>query len=798
MGSSPALRGFRVVELATGIPGAYCTKHLADAGADVIKVEPPTGDPLRRWSASGAEIPNGDDGALFSFLACSKRSVVVDPETSIDPVLALLAEADAIVWTPGCSLAEHPQLHPFELHQRFPHLIVTAITAFGLEGPWSDRPATEFTLQAWSGGTIGLGRGRPDRPPVSVGGRVGEWVAGAYATIGTLVARIQTLRSSTGGLVDVSMLEALAMTLTYYPVTFRDQLGRDMRPGRNVPTPGVVAARDGLVGLGTGTGQQWLDFCLMVEHPEWAEDSSLFSDRSHLAPVIAAWAAERTVEEICSLATSLRIPNAPIGHGANLPQFEHLRRRGAFIENPRHGFEQPRPPYRTSPDVLDAVRPAPRLGEHSPAAWHDRTAPIPASRPEQDSAGELPLTGLRVLDFTGYWAGPSCTRLLAMLGADVIHLEGPGRPDGVRFVSGLPPSEPDWWERSPIFAALNTDKRSLSIDLTTNRGRELLYRFLPTCDVVVENYTPRVMEQLGLDLPTIRRHRPDAIVVRMPGFGLDGPWRDISAFAFIIEDASGLTWMTGYPDELPVEPYTIGDPNAGLHALIGLLVALEHRRRTGEGVLVEAAMIEAAINITAEQVIEHSAYGALLSRNGNRGPTAAPQNLYPTGDDEPDRWVAIAVADDAQWRALCGVLGDPPWSQDPELATAAGRHRHHDRIDEHLADWTSAHTTDEIVNALWSAGVPVGAVTPPHRQPDLPPMQQRSFFEELDHPRAGRARYSTMPIRFTNGPRRHHRTPAPALGQHNRELLREIGLSDDEITRLEQEGIIGCALRNAP
>ena len=189
-------------------------------------------------------------------------------------------------------------------------------------------------------------------------------------------------------------------------------------------------------------------------------------------------------------------------------------------------------------------------------------------------------------------------------------------------------------------------------------------------------------------------------MVRMPGFGLDGPWRDNPAFAYVIEAASGMSWLTGYPDRNPYEPYSVGDPNAGIHALNALLLALEHRRRTGEGVLVEAAMVDAAINVAAEQVIEYSAYGALLERDGNRGPTAAPQNLYRTNEiDEfgrADCWVAVAVATDEQWAGLCARRSDgQDWAIDPALSTAAGRRARHDAIDEHLAAWCEGRTGDD-------------------------------------------------------------------------------------------------------
>ena len=792
----PPLSGLRVVDLSTWIGGAYCTKLLADGGAEVIKVEAPEGDPLRRWSATGAPISPDLDGALFNFLSASKRSVVVHPQSAEDlaSLHTLLASADAVVWSRGSEVAERPGLAPGELLRAHPQLIVTSITPFGLEGPWSDRAATEFTLQAWSGAIVGLARGRPDRAPVYVGGQIGEWLTGLFAAIGTLAA--DRRRAPEGELVDVSMLESLAMCLTYYPVTFNDQLGRPMRRRRFVSSPGVGAAKDGLVGLGCGTGQQWLDFCVMVEHPEWQEDPKLFLDRTSLAPTIDAWVAARTCDEVLDLASAFRIPNAPIANGANITTFEHFRLRDTFVANPRDGAANPRPPYRLSAGRLRAPEPAPRLGELSVGAasplWSgDRS-------PAGDGSPALPFQGLRVLDMTAYWAGPLAGHVLALLGAEVIHLESPGRPDGARLVGGVPQSEEQYWEKGPIFAALNTNKKSLTIDLGNPRGRELVRRVIATCDVVVENYTPRVLDQLGLDYDTLRAEKPDLIMLRMPGFGLEGPWRELSAFAFVIEDASGLTWLTGHPDLLPWEPYCVGDPNAGLHAVFGLMLALRHRERTGEGGLVEAAMVDAAINIAAEQVTEFSEYRALLSRGGNRGPLAAPQNVYQVaGPDEwgrDDCWVAIAVADDEQWAALRRALGDPEWAAEPAFATADGRVHGHDRIDAYLQAWCRDRPADEVVELLWSAGVPVGKVVQPHRQPELAQFASRDFFEEVVHPVSGTSRYSTLPMKFSRGPARLHDRHAPLLGEHTGELLTELGLTRSELDELEADGVIGASL----
>jgi crotonobetainyl-CoA:carnitine CoA-transferase CaiB-like acyl-CoA transferase len=795
----PPLTGYTVVDLSTGIAGAYCTKLLADGGADIIKVEQPEGDPLRRWSASGATIPPGSDGALFSFLAGSKHSVVADPDidNDVDLVNALLAAADAVVWSSGSKVAKSQDFTPAAMHRNHPHLTVMSITPFGLEGPWRDRAASEFTLQAWSGGIVGLGRGEPGRAPVFVGGQVGEYLAGVYASAAMLASRYGRVSGGPGELLDLSMLETQILCLTYYPVTYFEMLGRPWRDARRLTVPGVARAKDGLVDLGCGTAQQWFDLCAMVGHPEWIDEESplTITEQANIhADELYAWVESHSVDEIRELATAFRIPNAPVANGANIASLDHFRERGSFVCNARDGFRQPGHPYRMRPAQLREPQPAPRLDEHTEHYRAARLIPRPVPTAV---AKRLPLTGLRVLDMTTFWAGPCCTHFLAMLGAEVIHVESTRRPDGTRLIAGVPITENQWWEKSPIFVALNTNKKGLTLDLQSPRGRELLCRLIATCDVIAENFTPRVLDQIGLDFAAVQSIKTDVVMLRMPGFGLDGPWRDNPAFAYVIESAAGVSWMTGYPDRTPYEPYTVGDPNAGMHALNALLLALEHRRRTGEGVLVEAAMVDAALSISAEQIIEYSAYGALLERAGNRGPTAAPQNLYRTADVDEfgrlDSWVAIAVATDNQWERLCEALGSPSWAMDPKLSTVAGRRVEQDLIDERLAGWCEHRSGDDIVASLWNAGVPVAKVMQPHRQTELDQLAFRGFFEDVDHPVNGRARLSTVPMRSSGGPGLFHTRPAPLLGQHNHEVLAELGLTASEIADLEADGIIGQA-----
>ena len=821
-GPSP-LDGYLVVDLSSGIAGAYCTRLLADGGAAVVKVEPPGGDALRRWTASGAQPGDGRDAPLFSYLAGGKQSVVLGPdgERAAADLDELLERAHAVVWSPGPADGAPGDRTPASLLSAHPHLAVAAITPFGLDGPWRDRPATEFTIQAWSGAIVGLGRGAPDRAPVHVGGQVGEWLSGAYAAVGIQAGWARARQTGTGQLIDLSMLEVAVLCLSYYPVTFFETLGRPWRTERSLFQPGVAAAKDGLVAIGCGTAQQWFDLCVMVGHPEWIDRTPpvrIGEQATRAAPQLREWIADRTVEEITGLAAAFRIPSAPVSSGETITELEHMRERGVFRRAPGGEFLQPAGPYRLLPDVLRPARPAPRVGQHS-GTWRETTAAratttgatttgatttgatttAPSGPHRAGSEDALPYAGLRVLDLTAFWAGPSATHVLAMLGAEVIHVESTTRPDGARMIAGIPLTEDQWWEKCPIFRALNTNKKGVTVDFQTERGRELLRKLIATSDVIVENYTPRVLDQIGLDYERVRALRPDIVMVRMPGFGLTGPMRDNPAFGYVIEDAAGLTWLTGYPDDSPVEPYTLGDPNAGLHALNGLLLALEQRRRTGEGVLVEAAMVEAAISIAAAQPIEYSAFGTVLRPYGNRGPLAAPQNLYLSADTDEfgrlDAWVAVAVATDEQWAALAAALGQPAWAADPELFTAAGRRARHDAIDEHLGAWCAERTREEIVESLWAAGVPVAKVLQPHRQAELPQLRERGFFELTEHPVGPPARQSTIPMRLSDGPARFHRSPAPLLGEHNHDVLMELGLDAAEIAELEAAGIIGRAPR---
>jgi len=806
------LEGMVVVDLSSGISGGYCTKALADGGAEVVKLEAPGGDPLRRW-AIGGDVPEGEDGPLFTFLSCSKRSVVVDPDSADDLAHArvLVAAADVLVWTPGSPLAELEQFAPDALRTASPAALVVAVTAFGLEGPWAGRPWSDLTLQSWAGGVYA--RGAPDRPPVQVGGRPGEWLGGLFGAVGVLCAWPRALETGRGELLDVSILEALVLTEQMYGLTRQSMVppGGVRTPeragGRNFLIPAIYATTDGWVGFMVATATMWESFCVLMEHPEWMEDERLYAYAGRLQrydeleAATRAWCGARSTAEVLERADLLRVPAAPVGDGANVTGFDHFVARHFYVANPRTGHLQPDVPYTLGAGA--GRRPAgqpPGLGEHTAA---ERATPR-SRRPVRSTDGNgaassLPLEGLRVADFTAFWAGPIVGHVLAMLGADVIHVESVTRPDGIRGHTVRTPDDDLWWEWTPQFHGPNTNKRDVTLEMGDERGRALARRLIARCDVVLENYAPRVLDQWGLDAAAVAELAPHAVFLRMPAFGLSGPWRDRTGYAQNMEQVSGMAFVTGYADDRPQVPNGMCDPLAGTHATLALLLGLEHRRRTGEGMLVEVPMVGGAVNVAAEQPLEFQAFGHLMTRDANRGPTAAPQNLYLTGDVDDDgrrdHYVAIAVETDEQWGRLRDALGDPAWARRPGLAGAAGRREAHDELDRHLAEWCAARPAADLVSTLWGAGVPVADVLAPAETQHVPQLLARGFIEDVEHPVTGTSLHYGYPVRFSAGPHRLHRRPAPTLGQHNREVLVDLlGVSEEEVDELEADGVVGTTL----
>ena len=785
------LKEIRVVDCSSGIAGPYCSKLFADAGADVVKLEAPEGDSLRGWSASGADL-GGRDGALFRYLNASKRSVIGELQSQREPeseVQKLLASTDLLIEDFPATAYDRE-----EVLGNHPGLVILSITPFGLEGPLADRAATDFTIQAECG-SIGV-RGRPGGEPYQAGGRISEWIGGCFAAVAALAATRYAKASGHGEHIDFSLQEVAAHATNTYLDMMWGILGRPPAEGAFAyfETPSIEPTRDGFVGFNTNTAQQLADFLLLIERPEFRESGEFDQAADRVArlqeweAIVQAYTREHTTQEIVERAQMLRIPVAQVGNGQTVLEHEQLKARDVFCEDPSGGFMRPMPPYRIDGATLPPPRPAPRLGEHS-----GRIEARPSRRPPPTKPRRLPLEGMRIVDATSWWAGPMATQMLAQLGADVIHVESIQKIDGGRTVGGMfVASREEWWECSFVFLSANSNKRGLTLNLSDPKGRAIFEDLIAGADALVENFSPRVMDAFGIDWERVQSLNPRCHYVRMPAFGLDGPWREHVGFAQTMEQMSGMAWLTGHSDDQPRIQRGPCDPLAGMHAAFALLVAMTERERSGRGHFIECAMVEGALNIAAEQVAEFTAYGNLMERQGNRSPEAAPQGLYACSGhhvSENPQWLALSVASDEQWTALVNWLDHPGWATqiDTDLVS---RRAQQDKLDEGLREVFAGRDRDTCLRELIAAGVPAAPIVDPRTLAGHPQFVARGFLEEIDHPIVGPQASMAAPFRYASVDRWLRRA-APVLGQHNAEILRELGHSAEEIEQLAAEKVIG-------
>lgn len=406
-------------------------------------------------------------------------------------------------------------------------------------------------------------------------------------------------------------------------------------------------------------------------------------------------------------------------------------------------------------------------------------------------SAQLSFAGVKVLDLGTFWAGPFVGCYLGAFGADVVKVESTRRPDAFRYNTAFPDQGADWYERSGLFQATNLNKRDLTLDLTDPRAQAAFDRLLVDCDVLFENFSPRVIGQLGLAWEHVHAVNPRTIMVRMPGFGTDGPWCDFVGFGNSFEHVGGLTAATGYPDLPPLGPGGYADPIVALHALVAIQAALEQRERTGEGQLIELAQIEVVAALAAEQVLTFDATGEVPQRRGNRSSALAPQGVYTCSDE--DGFLALSVRDDADWAALVAVLDDERLRRD-DLRTLVGRLAAHDELDSVIAEWAATRTSSSAEAALLTAGIPAARVLTPATMYDDPQLTAVGYYQAIVHPVTGERRYPGWPAHHSDGPATHHRFAAPTLGQHTEEVLAEAGVDAETIAELARHGLTGTTL----
>ena len=410
----------------------------------------------------------------------------------------------------------------------------------------------------------------------------------------------------------------------------------------------------------------------------------------------------------------------------------------------------------------------------------------------------LPLEGIRVLDSTYVFALPYTGGLLADLGAEVIKVEGPGRPDVTRtggyagaFPEGIPGE--DWWNRPSTYNLIHRGKQSLTLDLTDQRGRDLFKQLVSLCDVVMENFTPRVMRGWGLDYPNLKKIKPDIVMVSNTGYGHgDGPYSGYPAQATTQEGTHGHCWITGYAGGAPAKAgASFVDFVSTWTALFVIGAALRYRNRTGQGQWVDMGMYQAGVMLTSEYIMDAIANGRDGGRIGNRHPYRSPQGCYPALGE--DQWITLSVGSDQEWQALCQVLGRGDLAGDQRFADLLSRRKNHDEADEIISAWTSGVDKYDAMHRLQAQGIPSGPVLTGKDVHFDPQYRSRGFLERVTYPDdrgLGTRPFIGRPYKFSKSPLR-IQGPSPTFGQHNQRLLQDL-LGVEEVTyqTLVQDAVI--------
>ena len=392
------------------------------------------------------------------------------------------------------------------------------------------------------------------------------------------------------------------------------------------------------------------------------------------------------------------------------------------------------------------------------------------------------LEGITVLDLTQYEAGPSCTEMLAWLGAEVVKIEPPSGEPARRGLSERP--DLDAW----FFLLLNANKKSVTLDLKTERGRAVFERMVSAADIVVENFGPGAMDRLGLGYERLRSINPRIIAGSVKGFASAGPYADYKSFEWIAQAMGGAMSLSGAPDGPPMRSEAgLGDTGGGLHLAIGILAALVQRQRTGVGQRVEVAQQEAVLNLVRIHLREQYVTGRPVARQGNRSRAAAPSNLYRCRPFGANDYVVVHCATQEMWRALTRIVGHPELADDPRFGDRQKRARYTEEFDPLIEAWTEKRTKHEAMEILAAAGIPCGAVLDSGEILGDPSLAASGMLVSLEHPMRGRFVMPGNPVRLSASPTTV--TRAPLLGEHNAEIYGR-WLAADEIENLQRDGVI--------
>lgn len=787
-----ALADVVVLECATGVSAPFCARLLGDLGARVIKVEPSGGDPVRRYGPFPADTPHPERSALFAYLNGGKESVLLhgDAGGGRERLNRLVEFADLLITNLPAAERARWNLDLDAIAVTHPDLVVVSLSEFGDSGSQGACRSYQIQVSALAGASVILGE--PGRPPLHLPLSVPALQAGLHGAAAALTALLARRRCGRGQRVEIAEADVLASYCGGMSLYIRGAGGKwhrrgFERHGRIYPS-GFYPCKDGFIFIATQTREQWKGFLRLMGEPAWAREDAALQDgvaigweRADEADLhFIPWLTQHTRQTLVEMAREANLVLGPVNAVHELLAEPHLDARRFWadvtlgdtrIRFPGMGYTLSVTPPR--------IRRPPKLGEHRGTVRLGRPRHF-ARTTSADPAPRLPLRGYRAIEFGWNWAGPLVGQILADLGMEVIKVETRERLDFMRH----------WRHARFFFHNANRGKLSVSVNIKKPGGSELVCRLAGQADILFDNFAAGVMTRNGLGYERLREVNPGIIVLSMAMAGQTGPLKHLRGFATIATGFAGLESLIGYPDAGPsgLPLLGLGDTNAAIQGLVACMAALWYRERTGQGQFIDLSQIEAAAALMAEPLSDFQLNGRIAQPQANHHPSMAPHGIYPVAGE--DRWVAMAVGSDEEWRALVRAMGEPAWAHAPSLTTRSGRYAQRGRVDAHLAHWTAGFDRDDLVQRLQQAGVAAAPVLQADELSTHPHFRQRNLCQEAETPEGDLGVAYMTPWHLSATPARVDR-PSPRLGEHNDYVFGELlGMSQGDMAALVERKVL--------
>jgi crotonobetainyl-CoA:carnitine CoA-transferase CaiB-like acyl-CoA transferase len=792
-----ALTHLRIVEYGDW-PAAYTARWLGDMGADVIKVELPGGDPNRLMPPFAGNVEDKERSLSFINANINKRSIVLDLANSQQDrqtLLDLLAGADAFIEATPPGTLESWGLAQGTLLARNPHLVTVSLTPFGQWGPYSPYKGNHAVVEAMAG--FMSAHGDDQKPPVVTPAHQTYQVAAVHGAYLTLAGVRHAKRTGAGQRIDLSLQEAITYMGSSAIARYTQRSEIVARNGAKPQGGGsnIFRCKDGryvyisiyILPHWHAITREWMEDPVLSS-PEWDDAQYRGDNGDVINALFGAFIEQFTADEFVEECQRRGLPCAQVNTPGEFMDSAQLKAR-KWIQKFNHPvigeYDAPGFLFKMYSTPLRQWRPAPLLGQHQQEVLAEAKKgrqPVAATVSRNGANPEGPmLEGIRVADLTRFFAGPIGTMFLGFYGAETVKVESE------LLVANREPT-------SPLYPDMNRNKLSVTIDTRNEGGKALMDRLLEHSDVLVDNFSPRVIDRLGFGWKHVHEVNPNVVQITAPGMGLDGPLTSWVTWGNQLVAYTGLSYMWGYPDS-PMDAHgklVIPDYLGASCVALSSLAALEHRDSGGAGQFIELTQVEAQGAIMGPAILDATVNGHQWEAMGYEevlGARCAPYGAYPCKGE--DSWVVIGCETDAEWQGLGKAMGAPRWTQDPQFATRQGRRENRDELDAQISDWTRGFTPSQAMRILQKQGVPAGAVQNGETLYSDLHLRKRGHVVDVHEPPWGDLSHQGLPG-IPSRSRAFAGGLPPWIGAHNDYVFGAVlGMSPEEIKR----GIEGGAIK---